>query len=101
MTETEAATFQHWRGMNGATAYHLIERHADGWPDISVMMNAWMKANTDVACEELREALTELMTYTPRTYRIGGIENGYSVPAGTAVCAVLDKCEAALRSNVK
>lgn len=59
MTETEAKTFQHWRGMNGATAYHLIERHADGWPDISVMMEAWLAANT----EALKAAITGLLRF--------------------------------------
>lgn len=60
MTETEAETFQHWRGMNGATAYHLIERHADGWPDISMMMAAWLKANTEAAVFAEREACAKV-----------------------------------------
>jgi hypothetical protein len=45
---------------------------------------------------KLREALEELMQYNPRTQWIGGSQNGYSVPAGTAICVVLDKCESAL-----
>ena len=37
---------QEWTGMDGATAYWLIQRHADGWPDISKMMGEWLAANT-------------------------------------------------------
>ena len=59
MVEIEAKTFQHWRGMNGATAYHLIERHADGWPDISLMMEAWLAANT----EALKDAISGLLRF--------------------------------------
>lgn len=47
MTETEAETCQQWRGMDGRTAFHLIERHADGWEDIAMMMGAWHRANTE------------------------------------------------------
>lgn len=36
---------QRWHGMDGATAYHLIERHADGWSDVGEMMDAWLAAN--------------------------------------------------------
>ncbi len=45
ITAEEAREFQRWKGMDGATAYHLIERHADGWADVGVMMNAWLEAN--------------------------------------------------------
>ena len=31
--------------MDGATAFHLIERHAEGWNDVGTMMNAWLEAN--------------------------------------------------------
>jgi hypothetical protein len=45
MTPEEAREFQRWEGMNGAIAYQLIERHADGWADVGVMMDAWLEAN--------------------------------------------------------
>ena len=45
MTKEEAATFQEWRGMDGACAFHLIERHANGWGDTARMMEAWLAAN--------------------------------------------------------
>ena len=45
MTKEEAATFQDWRGMDGACAFHLIERHANGWGDTARMMEAWLAAN--------------------------------------------------------
>lgn len=45
MTDTEADAAQNWKGMDGAIAYHLIDRHADGWADVGTMMNAWLRAN--------------------------------------------------------
>ena len=45
MTKEEAATFQDWRGMDGACAFHLIDRHANGWGDTARMMEAWLAAN--------------------------------------------------------
>lgn len=37
---------QQWAGMDGATAWLLINRHADGWGDVDKMMSEWLKANT-------------------------------------------------------
>jgi len=45
MTKEEAQAIQDWKGMDGAIAFHLIERHADGWHQIGEMMNAWLEAN--------------------------------------------------------
>jgi hypothetical protein len=45
MTREEAQTFQDWAGMDGATAFLLIERHANGWGDVGRMMDAWLQAN--------------------------------------------------------
>ena len=47
MTSEDARTFQNWAGMDGAAAFHLIERHADGWGDVGRMMNAWLAANKE------------------------------------------------------
>lgn len=49
---------QQWAGMDGAVAWHLIERHADNWSDVRLMMDEWLKANTPgrdmqpVPCEQ-------------------------------------------------
>jgi hypothetical protein len=45
VTAEEAKDFQRWKGLDGATAFHLIERHANGWGDIGRMMQAWLDAN--------------------------------------------------------
>lgn len=45
MTKEEAQAFQNWKGMDGAVAFHLIERHADGWNQAGRMMEAWLEAN--------------------------------------------------------
>ena len=61
MTDHEADTRQNWKGMGGATAYCLIERHAEGWEEVGLMMNAWLRANT----AELREQVAHLSLYKP------------------------------------
>lgn len=45
MTDQEADERQQWKGMDGATAFHLIERHAESWIEIRAMMHAWLRAN--------------------------------------------------------
>jgi hypothetical protein len=42
---------QDWAGMSGADAYMLIQRHADGWADVSKMMGEWLAANTPPAAQ--------------------------------------------------
>ena len=55
MTKEEAQAMQDWKGMDGAIAFHLIERHADGWHQVGEMMDAWLEANR-VPNVELRGA---------------------------------------------
>jgi len=45
MTADEARSFQNWADMDGACAFHLIERHASGWGEVALMMQAWLDAN--------------------------------------------------------
>lgn len=54
MTREEAQTFQDWRGMDGACAWHLIERHANGWGDVGRMMNAWLDANRETPNDQVK-----------------------------------------------
>ena len=35
---------QDWAGMDGAIAYHLIDRHAENWSHIGRLMHAWRDA---------------------------------------------------------
>ena len=44
ITKEEAKTYQNWASVDGAIAWHLIERHADNWGDVGMMMNAWLEA---------------------------------------------------------
>jgi len=39
-------TKQDFKGLNGAIAWHLIERQAENWNQVGEMMNEWLKANT-------------------------------------------------------
>jgi hypothetical protein len=54
MTADEARTFQQWAGMDGACAFHLIERHASGWGEVAQMMAAWLDANSKPPNVKLR-----------------------------------------------
>lgn len=56
MTPEEADDAQDWDGMDGATAFLLIERHADGWDEIRQMMDAWLRANVAAAILAERES---------------------------------------------
>lgn len=42
---------QDWTGMDGATAFWLIQRHADGWGDAGKMMQEWLNANRGSAVQ--------------------------------------------------
>ncbi len=44
-TDRDWSKAQDWKGMDGATAFLLINRHSDGWGDVGAMMNAWLAAN--------------------------------------------------------
>jgi len=44
--ETVEDNSQQWKSMDGAIAFHLIERHADNLDDIRKMMEEWLSANT-------------------------------------------------------
>lgn len=52
----EDAQRQQWKGMDGATAFHLIDRHADNWNEAARMMHAWRDANPPAEVEALRAA---------------------------------------------
>jgi hypothetical protein len=54
MTAEEARDSQRWAGMDGAIAWHLIDRHANGWADVGKMMEAWLEAN--IAARAAKEA---------------------------------------------
>lgn len=45
-TTLKADEKQDWKGMDGATAFLLIQRHADGRDEVGEMMTAWLRTNT-------------------------------------------------------
>jgi hypothetical protein len=57
LTPEQARGGQLWAGMDGAVAFHLIERHGQGWADIGHMMDAWLEANR--GCSASTVALLE------------------------------------------
>lgn len=59
MTRDEADKAQQWADMNGATAWHLIDRHADNWNEVGELMNAWLRANGGGAWVACTDSLPE------------------------------------------
>jgi hypothetical protein len=57
---TVEANSQNWAGMDGAVAWHLIDRHADNWADVGKMMDEWLAANTEAAVKAEREACAKV-----------------------------------------
>lgn len=55
--QTVPDNMQDWKGMDGAIAFHLIERHADNWSDTGKMMGEWLSANQ--GSQPVREPLTD------------------------------------------
>lgn len=63
ITREEAQACQRWAGMDGATAWHLIDRHADNWADVGLMMDAWLEANRSLAAGKVADPVTEAMKH--------------------------------------
>lgn len=52
---------QDWKGMDGETAFWLIQRHADGWDQLGAMMDAWLEANkVQQDATTLRQAIVNI-----------------------------------------
>ena len=50
---------QNWSAVDGAVAWHLIDRRGDGWGHIGAMMNAWRDAHPELA--RLRAEIERLL----------------------------------------
>ncbi len=61
MTPQEADEYQDWKALAGATAWHLIDRHADNWNEVGEMMDAWLRARTKSAVQVERERCAKLV----------------------------------------
>jgi hypothetical protein len=62
MTSEDADNAQNWLSMDGATAWHLIDRHANNWNEVGELMNAWLRANVLAereACAKAAEGFTD------------------------------------------
>lgn len=56
---TRPKNSQEWAGMDASTAFLLIQRHADGWADIELMLNEWRTANPPAPAQQERKPMTE------------------------------------------
>lgn len=48
-------TSQDWAKLDGATAFHLIERHAEDWAETGRMMESWLAARMAAAAPHAQE----------------------------------------------
>ena len=55
---------QNWSAVDGAVAWHLIDRSGDGWGHIGAMMNAWRDAHPELA--RLRTEIERLLADVER-----------------------------------
>jgi hypothetical protein len=57
MTDEEADKAQSWRKISPQVAWHLIERHSEGWDDINTLMAAYVRAHINAEREAIIEAI--------------------------------------------
>jgi len=69
MTQDEANKFQNWEMLDGITAWHLIERHAEDWEEVGLMMEAWLNGRTQKMRERLAEYEKPMMEHGDSVYR--------------------------------
>jgi hypothetical protein len=55
---------QNWAALDGAVAWHLIERHADNWADVAKMMDEWLAAKLAPASARIAELERQLAAMT-------------------------------------
>ncbi|GEM_PF-1878155 len=77
---------QEWSKVDPATAFHLIERHADNWADAGRMMLAWRDANPAPATASGDELPVERINEIGLGLRIQAFENAaYRAARGQAM----------------
>jgi len=73
-------TKQDLKGLDGAIAWHLIERQAENWNEVGEMMNEWLKANTptkewvSLTDEEIEKEWFK--TFSPEPVIVKNVTNG-------------------------
>jgi hypothetical protein len=60
---------QNWATLDGAVAWHLIERHADNWADVGRMMDEWLAAKTSARVAELESEMAEKLAISDKVCR--------------------------------
>lgn len=62
MSENKHTPGQDWKGMDGAIAWQIIDRHANDWADIGKMMHEWRDANSfEKQRDELLAAIEKML----------------------------------------
>lgn len=64
---------QEWPKLDGVTAFHVIERHANDWAETGRMMEAWLSARsaTQPSAETVRDAALEEAANTATGFLVG------------------------------
>ena len=93
---------QHWAGMDGAIAWHLIERHADSWADVGKMMREWLEANQQAATLAERERCALACEVIASDF--GGVAEGpfvtdFGKHTHQAMAAGAQNCAASIRGE--
>lgn len=60
---------QEWAGMDGAFAFHLIERHGENWAHCGQLMEAWRNANPPNTAKSIIQAGPQTEPTTPQSCR--------------------------------
>jgi hypothetical protein len=93
LAATRPANSQEWAGMEASTAFLLINRHADGWADIDLMMTEWRLANppeNTALLDEIDRLKAELADHE-RAYELLFKECGTLKTQWSRVLAAADK----------
>ncbi len=65
---------QHWDKVDGAIAWHLIDRHADNWEETGAMMDAWLRANAASALP--KQSMPEPVAWYVKRHAPGKRDDG-------------------------
>ena len=81
-----------WSGVDGATAWHLIDRHANNWTDVGEMMNAWLASNSSAALRQRPVVDDARMARALEWVRVMAMQdaNGSHLPAIEEAIAAYD-----------
>jgi hypothetical protein len=92
--EKQAATIednsQDWATLDGAAAWHLIERHADNWADIGKMMDEFVAAKLAKHKQAIQESTLQEISDIGQEIEQEPVPVGMTCKVWTHGCALFD-----------